>query len=147
MVRQLQGYIYDNVVDYGYTHIQRYWAFPAAAEPGKMVELNYKGGMSSAVMLGKDWMNYQGWNDADWACPAIFLETKGNTASLGQKASGYLTKQNTQAIMAFLTGIATGDAWDVSPSHWYDVPAFPCWGYYTDNGDWPIGSPNLDPPY
>ncbi|NLT35664.1 MAG: hypothetical protein GXX83_07175 [Gaiellales bacterium] len=49
--------------------------------------------------------------------------------------------------MAFLTGIATGEAWEVSPDHWYDVPAFPCRGYYTDNGNWEKDSPELDPSY
>lgn len=152
MVRQLQGYIYDDLSEYGYSHIQRYFAFPKTVDPvtnlpTSVFELNYKGGMSSAVMLGRRWMNYMSWNNADWSCPAIFLETKGNALSLGQKASGYLTKQNVHGVMAFLTGIATGAAWDVDPLHWNDIPRFPCYGYYTDSGDFQAGDPRVDLPY
>jgi len=95
MVRQLQGHIYDNIIDYGYAHIQRYWAF--FVNETEVAELNSKGGMSSAVMLGKDWLNYMGWNGADWKCPAIFLETKGSTEELGQKGSATSPSRTSRA--------------------------------------------------
>lgn len=111
--------------------------FPTASNTG---ELDFQGGMSSAVMVGTSFFDYDGLNVDDWTCPAIFFETKGNTSdgSLGQKANGYLVKQNYQGIMAYLYGLATGDFRDVPATHWYDVPAIsPIWGYYTDGGPVP----------
>lgn len=141
-VRQLQAYVYDSIIKYGYTHIDRYqlYGYPA---PGLTGELDFQGGMSSAVMVGTSFFDYDGLNVDNWSCPAIFFETKGNTSdgSLGQKANGYLVKQNYQGIMAYLYGLATGEVWDVPANHWYDVPAIsPIWGYYTDGGPVPAAA-------
>ena len=142
-VRQLAAFVYDDIIGYGYTHIDRYQLFGYPAQ-GLISELDFMGGMSSAVMVGTSFFDYDGLNAvANWTCPAMFFETKGNTSdgSLGQKANGYLTKQNYQGVMAYLYGLASGDVWDVSPSHWYDIPAYsPIWGYYTDFGPQPAAA-------
>jgi hypothetical protein len=126
VTKQMQGYVYDAIKDYGYTHIDRY---QVGGED--KYEIDIRGGVVSAMMLG---INYNGLNPEGHSNPAIFFETKGNTSdgSLGQKSNGYLTKQNYHALKALIYGLATDEYLEVDPNHWYDIPAYPTAGYYTD---------------
>lgn len=102
--RAVQGYVYNSIIKYGYTHIDRY----TTGNRGQN-EIDIRGGVASAVMLGLNWNDL---NPTNHSHPAIFFETKGNTNSnsIGQKANGHLTKQNTLGLQAALYGIASGDA-------------------------------------
>lgn len=123
ITRQMHGYVYDALHNYGYTHIDRYHV--------NQNEIDIYGGVASAMMLG---INYNHLNPDHYSCPAVFFETKGNTREgiLGQKSNGYLAKQNYLALKAFLYGIATGEVKEVDPQHWEDIPHHPVKGYYTD---------------
>ena len=95
--------------------------------------LDYWGGVSSAVMVGVNW---EGYNDAGHSCPAIFFETRGNTydGSFGQRAQGYLSKQNYYAMRGLLHDIATGDIYNIDPEGWdNEIPHFPNAFYMTDH--------------
>lgn len=94
-------------------------------------------------MLGKSFMHINHLNDADWACPAMFLEAAGeDLRPRTRRDVAYLQSLNRQistATMAYLTGIATGAAWKVDPKTWNRIPAEKIWGYYTDKGPVPVG--------
>ncbi|WLD92903.1 M14 family zinc carboxypeptidase [Alkalihalobacillus sp. AL-G] len=125
VTKQMQGYVYDSLTKYGYTRIDQYQV------GGGKYYIDIRGGVVSAMMMG---LNYNNLNPDGHSNPAIFFETKGNTreGSLGQKSNGYLTKQNYLALKALLTGIATEEVHEVDPDHWYDIPAYPAEGYFTD---------------
>lgn len=132
VTRQMQVYVYDALKDYGYMHIDRY----QVGSGDKRLEIDIKGGVVSAMMLG---LNYNNLNPTNHSNPAIFFETKGNTreGSLGQKSSGYLTKQNYLGLKALLEGIASGKVNSVDPNRWEEIPAYPLAGYQTDTGTIP----------
>ncbi|MFG6113828.1 M14 family zinc carboxypeptidase [Halobacillus sp. MO56] len=127
ITKQMQAYVYDSMIDYGYTHIDQY----QVGGGDEKYFIDIRGGVVSAMMLGT---NYNNLNDDGHSNPAIFFETKGNTreGNLGQKSNGYLTKQNYQALKSLLYGIATDEIYDVDPDRWNDIPAYPSAGYLTD---------------
>lgn len=134
VTRQMQVYVYDALKDYGYTHIDRY----QVGSGDQRYEIDIKGGVVSAMMLG---LNYNNLNPTRHSNPAIFFETKGNTreGGLGQKSNGYLTKQNYLGLKALLEGIASGKVNNANPNRWEDIPAYPLAGYQTDTGIIPAG--------
>ncbi|RJS62638.1 Tat (twin-arginine translocation) pathway signal sequence [Bacillus sp. PK3_68] len=134
VTRQMQVYVYDALKDYGYTHIDRY----QVGSGDQRYEIDIKGGVVSAMMLG---LNYNNLNPTRHSNPAIFFETKGNTreGGLGQKSNGYLTKQNYLGLKALLEGIASGKVNNANPNRWEGIPAYPLAGYQTDTGIIPAG--------
>ncbi|KMY56053.1 Tat (twin-arginine translocation) pathway signal sequence [Bacillus sp. FJAT-27231] len=134
VTRQMQVYVYDALKDYGYMHIDRY----QVGSGEKRYEIDIKGGVVSAMMLG---LNYNNLNPTHHSNPAIFFETKGNTreGNLGQKSNGHLTKQNYLGLKAIVEGIASGKVNSVDPNRWEEIPAYPLAGYQTDTGLTPIG--------
>lgn len=134
VTRQMQVYVYDALKQYGYTHIDRY----QVGDGDKRYEIDIKGGVVSAMMLG---LNYNNLNPTHHSNPAIFFETKGNTreGGLGQKSNGYLTKQNYLGLKALLEGISSGKIAQIDPDRWGDIPAYPLAGYQTDSGIVPAG--------
>ncbi|MGM0903585.1 MAG: M14 family zinc carboxypeptidase [Bacillota bacterium] len=126
VTKQMVSYVYEDLKDYGYTHIDRY---QVGGEEKYFIDI--KGGVVSAMMLG---LNYDGINPTEHSNPAIFFETKGNSRdnSLGQKSNGYLTKQNYLGLKSILYGLASGEVFTVDEGRWYDIPAYDAVGYLTD---------------
>ncbi|WP_260631316.1 M14 family zinc carboxypeptidase [Bacillus sp. S/N-304-OC-R1] len=134
LTRQMSVYVYDALKDYGYTHIDRY----QTGSGDKRYEIDIKGGVVSAMMMG---LNYNNINPTHHSNPAIFFETKGNTrdGNLGQKSNGHLIKQNYLGLKALLYGLATGEVEEVDPNRWdKEIPAYPLAGYQTDTGISPV---------
>ncbi|WNS76465.1 M14 family zinc carboxypeptidase [Bacillus sp. DTU_2020_1000418_1_SI_GHA_SEK_038] len=134
LTRQMSVYVYDALKDYGYMHIDRY----QTGSGDKRYEIDIKGGVVSAMMMG---LNYDNINPNNHSNPAIFFETKGNTrdGNLGQKSNGYLIKQNYLGLKALLYGLATGEVEKVNPNRWEEeIPAYPLAGYQTDTGITPV---------
>lgn len=130
--RRLQGHVYNELRQYGYVNIDRY-------SVGGPREIDIKGGVSSAVMLGLD---YNGLNPTGHSHPMVFFETYGG--SIGQKSRGKAIKQNVLGVEALLEGLATGDLWNTDPMIWHDIPHQDYIGYLTDTGvidGWPAQGP------
>jgi hypothetical protein len=141
VTKQMMSYVYDELKDYGYTHIDRYQV-GVDREAGIGYDIDIKGGVVSAMMLG---LNYNNLNPEGHSHPAVFFETKGNTSegSLGQKSNGYLTKQNYLALKSLVYGFVTGEVDKVNPEDWYNIPYYPLAGYFTDyNGIVPVETDN-----
>lgn len=139
ITKQMMAYVYDELKDYGYTHIDRYQVGVDRAK-GTGYDIDIKGGVVSAMMLG---LNYNNLNPEGHSHPAVFFETKGNTSdgSLGQKSNGYLTKQNYLALKSLVHGYVTGEVESVDQDDWYKIPYYPLAGYMTDYaGNIPVGS-------
>ncbi|SIN86399.1 M14 family zinc carboxypeptidase [Agromyces cerinus] len=126
LTRQMQVHVYDELSKYGYINIDRY-------DVGRGIEIDIKGGVVSAMMLG---LNHDGLNPEGHSNPAIFFETSGNTSdgSLGQKARGKSIKQNVLALQELLVGMATGEVQQEDPARWDEIPHAPVTGYQTDTG-------------
>ena len=126
LTRQMQVHVYDELSKYGYINIDRY-------DVGRGIEIDIKGGVVSAMMLGFD---YKGLNPEGHSNPAIFFETSGNSSdsSLGQKARGKSIKQNVLALQELLLGMATGEVQQEDPARWDEIPHAPVTGYQTDDG-------------
>lgn len=126
LTRQMHVHVYDELSKLGYVNMDRY-------QVGGSLEIDIKGGVVSAMMLGLD---YQGLNPEGHSNPAIFFETSGNTSdgSLGQKARGKSIQQNVQALQALLLGMATGEVQQEDPERWEEIPHAPVTGYQTDDG-------------
>ena len=124
LTRQMLVHVYDELSGYGYINMDRY-------QVGDGLEIDIKGGVVSAMMLGLD---YQGMNPEGHSNPVIFLETSGNTSdgSLGQKARGKNIKQNVLAMKELLLGLATGEVQQEDPNRWDEIPHQPVNGYSTD---------------
>ncbi|MBU8878184.1 Tat (twin-arginine translocation) pathway signal sequence [Bacillus sp. FJAT-29790] len=133
LTRQMHVYVYDALKDYGNMHIDRY----QTGSGDKRYEIDIKGGVVSAMMMG---LNYNNINPTNHSNPAIFFETKGNTrdGNLGQKSNGHLIKQNYLGLKALLYGLATGEVEKVNPNRWEEIPAYPLAGYQTDSGIIPV---------
>ncbi|MBU8906517.1 M14 family zinc carboxypeptidase [Desertibacillus haloalkaliphilus] len=127
VTRKMQVHVYDALSKYGHINIDRY----NVGSPGNYYEIDIKGGVVSAMMLG---LNYNDLNPENHSHPAIFFETSGNTrdGNLGQKSRGALIRQNTEGIEALLTGIANGEMLEADADRWYDIPSVPLSGYFTD---------------
>ncbi|MEW8986460.1 MAG: M14 family zinc carboxypeptidase [Bacillus sp. (in: firmicutes)] len=139
ITKQMMAYVYDELKDYGYTHIDRYQV-GVDREAGTGYDIDIRGGVVSAMMMG---LNYKNLNPEGHSHPAVFFETKGNTSegSLGQKSNGYLTKQNYLALKSLVHGYVTGEVEKVNPDDWYNIPYYPLAGYLTDyNGVIPAGA-------
>lgn len=139
IAKQMMAYVYDEMKDYGYTHIDRYQV-GVDREKGTGYDIDIKGGVVSAMMMG---LNYNNLNPVGHSHPAVFFETKGNTSdgSLGQKSNGYLTKQNYLALKSLVYGYVTGEVDKVNEGDWYKIPYYPLAGYMTDYaGNIPDGS-------
>lgn len=126
LTRQMQVHVFDELSKYGYINIDRY-------DVGRGVEIDIKGGVVSAMMLG---LNHDGLNPEGHSNPAIFFETSGNTSdgSLGQMARGKSIQQNVLALRELLTGMATGDVPQEDPARWDEIPHAPVTAYQTDTG-------------
>lgn len=126
LTRQMQVHVYDELSKYGYINIDRY-------DVGRGIEIDIKGGVVSAMMLG---LNHDGLNPEGHSNPAIFFETSGNTndGSLGQKARGKSIKQNVLALQELLVGMATGEVQQEDPARWDEIPHAPVTAYQTDSG-------------
>ncbi|MEF3404687.1 M14 family zinc carboxypeptidase [Agromyces sp. CCNWLW203] len=126
LTRQMQVHVFDELSKYGYINIDRY-------DVGRGIEIDIKGGVVSAMMLGLD---HDGLNPEGHSNPAIFFETSGNTSdsSLGQKARGKSIKQNVLALQELLVGMATGEVQQEDPARWDEIPHAPVVGYQTDTG-------------
>lgn len=126
LTRQMQVHVYDELSKYGYINIDRY-------DVGRGIEIDIKGGVVSAMMLGLD---HDGLNPEGHSNPAIFFETSGNTSdgSLGQKARGKSIKQNVLALQELLVGMATGEVQQEDPTRWEEIPHAPVTAYQTDDG-------------
>ncbi|GAA1055743.1 hypothetical protein GCM10017608_30850 [Agromyces luteolus] len=130
LTRQMHVHVYDELAKYGYVNMDRY-------QVGGSLEIDIKGGVVSAMMLGLD---HDGLNPEGHSNPAIFFETSGNTSdgSLGQKARGKSIKQNVIALQELLTGMATGEVQQEDPARWEEIPHAPVTGYQTDTGVIPL---------
>lgn len=126
--RQMAVSSFDALEGYGYTNVDRYYV----GSPALTGYLDYWGGVSSAVMIGKNW---EGYNDAGHSNPAIFFETRGNTydGSFGQRAQGYLTKQNYHAFKGLLHSIASSNINEIDPDRWDEIPHYEVDFYMTDH--------------
>ncbi|MFE6965293.1 M14 family zinc carboxypeptidase [Agromyces sp. NPDC057679] len=126
LTRQMQVHVYDELSKYGFINIDRY-------DVGRGIEIDIKGGVVSAMMLG---LNHDGLNPEGHSNPAIFFETSGNTSdgSLGQKARGKSIKQNVLALQELLVGMATGEVQQEDPARWDEIPHAPVTAYQTDSG-------------
>ena len=135
LTRQMSVYVYDTLKDYGHMHIDRY----QTGSGDKKYEIDIKGGVVSAMMLG---LNYDNINPTHHSNPAIFFETKGNTrdGNLGQKSNGHLIKQNYLGLKSLISGIATGEVQNVDPNRWEEIPAYPLAGYQSDSGIIPVSN-------
>ena len=124
LTRQMHGYVFQELSKYGYITMDRY-------QVGGNLEIDIKGGVVSAMMLGLD---YQGMNPTGHSNPVVFFETSGNTSdgSLGQKARGKSIQQNVLAMRALLSGLATDEVQQVDPDVWEQIPHAPVAGYSTD---------------
>lgn len=124
LTRQMHGYVFQELSKYGYITMDRY-------QVGGSLEIDIKGGVVSAMMLGLD---YQGLNPTGHSNPVVFFETSGNTSdgSLGQKARGKSIQQNVLAMRTLLSGLATDEVQQVDPSVWEEIPHAPVTGYSTD---------------
>jgi len=131
LTRQMQVHVFDELSKYGYINIDRY-------DVGRGVEIDIKGGVVSAMMLGLD---HNGLNPEGHSNPAIFFETSGNSSngSLGQKARGKSINQNVLAMKELLLGMATGEVQQEDPSRWDEIPHAPVVAYQTDSGVIPAG--------
>jgi hypothetical protein len=131
LTRQMHVHVYDELQRAGYVNMDRY-------QVGGSLEIDIKGGVVSAMMLGLD---YDGLNPEGHTNPAIFFETSGNTSdgSLGQKARGKSIQQNVLALQELLVGMATGEVQQEDPERWDEIPHAPVTGYQTDTGVIPIG--------
>ncbi|MBT2663347.1 Tat (twin-arginine translocation) pathway signal sequence [Bacillus sp. ISL-45] len=141
ITKQMMAYVYDELKDYGYTHIDRYQV-AVNREAGIGYDIDIRGGVVSAMMMG---LNYNNLNPEGHSHPAVFFETKGNSSdgSLGQKSNGYLTKQNYLALKSLVHGYVTAEVEKVNPDDWYNIPYYPLAGYFTDyNGVVPAGADN-----
>lgn len=139
ITKQMMSYVYDELKDYGYTHIDRYQV-GVDREKGIGYDIDIRGGVVSAMMMG---LNYNNLNPEGHSHPAVFFETKGNSSdgSLGQKSNGYLTKQNYLALKSLVYGYVTGEVENVNENDWYNIPYYPLAGYLTDYaGTIPVGS-------
>ncbi|MGW9183621.1 M14 family zinc carboxypeptidase [Agromyces sp. NPDC055661] len=126
LTRQMHVHVYDELAKAGYVNMDRY-------QVGGSLEIDIRGGVVSAMMLGLD---HNGLNPEGHSNPAIFFETSGNTSdgSLGQKARGKSIKQNVLALRELLTGMATGEVQQEDPARWEEIPHAPVTGYQTDDG-------------
>jgi hypothetical protein len=126
LTRQMHVHVYDELSKLGYVNMDRY-------QVGGSLEIDIKGGVVSAMMLG---LNHEGLNPEGHSNPAIFFETSGNTSdgSLGQKARGKSIQQNVQALSELLVGMATGEVQQEDPARWEEIPHAPVTGYQTDDG-------------
>lgn len=126
LTRQMHVHVYDELQKAGYVNMDRY-------QVGGSLEIDIKGGVVSAMMLGLD---HEGLNPEGHSNPAIFFETSGNTSdgSLGQKARGKSIQQNIVALTELLTGMATGEVQQEDPERWEEIPHAPVTGYQTDDG-------------
>ncbi|WP_350348690.1 M14 family zinc carboxypeptidase [Agromyces sp. G08B096] len=126
LTRQMQVHVYDELSKYGSINIDRY-------DVGRGIEIDIKGGVVSAMMLG---LNHDGLNPEGHSNPAIFFETSGNTSdgSLGQKARGKSIQQNVRALTELLVGMATGEVQQEDPARWDEIPHAPVTAYQTDDG-------------
>jgi hypothetical protein len=134
--RQLQGHVYTALQRYGYVNADRYSV--GSASSGYR-EIDIKGGVSSAVMLG---LNYNGLNPTGHSHPMVFFETYGG--SIGQKSRGKAIKQNVVGVEALLGGLADGSIWSVDPMIWHSIPHYDYVGYQVDTGlidGWPTQPP------
>lgn len=131
LTRQMHVHVYDELQKAGYINMDRY-------QVGGSLEIDIKGGVVSAMMLGLD---HDGINPEGHSNPAIFFETSGNTSdgSLGQKARGKSIRQNVLALTELLVGMATGEVQQEDPARWDEIPHAPVTGYQTDTGVIPIG--------
>jgi len=130
LTRQMHVHVYDELAKYGNINMDRY-------QVGGSLEIDIKGGVVSAMMLGFD---YKGLNPEGHSNPAIFFETSGNTSdgSLGQKARGKSIRQNVLALTELLLGMATGEVQQEDPARWAEIPHAPVTGYQTDDGVIPL---------
>ncbi len=130
LTRQMHVHVYDELAKYGYVNMDRY-------QVGGSLEIDIKGGVVSAMMLGLD---HNGLNPEGHSNPAIFFETSGNTSdgSLGQKARGKSIEQNVRALTELLMGMATGEVQQEDPARWEEIPHAPVTGYQTDDGVIPV---------
>jgi hypothetical protein len=124
LTRQMQVHVYDELSKYGYINMDRY-------QVGDSLEIDIKGGVVSAMMLGLD---HNGLNPEGHSHPVVFFETSGNTSegSLGQKARGKSVQQNVLAMKELLLGLATGEVQQENPERWAEIPHTPTTGYLTD---------------
>nr|WP_299166441.1 M14 family zinc carboxypeptidase [uncultured Arthrobacter sp.] len=124
LTRQMHGFVFQELSKYGYITMDRY-------QVGGNLEIDIKGGVVSAMMLGLD---YQGMNPTGHSNPVVFFETSGNTSdgSLGQKARGKSIQQNVLAMKSLLSGLATDEVQQVDPEVWEEIPHAPVAGYSTD---------------
>lgn len=124
LTRQMHVHVYDELSKYGFINMDRY-------QVGDGLEIDIKGGVVSAMMLGLD---YQGMNPEGHSNPVVFFETSGNTSdgSLGQKARGKSVRQNVLALRELLVGLATGEVQQEDPGRWEEIPHQPVTGYNTD---------------
>lgn len=126
--RKMQGHVYESLKGYGYVNIDRYSV--------GTLEIDIKGGVASAVMIG---LNYQNLNPTGHSHPMVFFETSGNTSagSIGQKARGKAIKQNVHGTLELLLGLANGDVARTDPNIWWNIPHVNYTGYLTDTGEIP----------
>lgn len=136
--RQAQGAVYQALQRYGSISMDRY-------SVAGQYEIDIKGGVSSAVMLGLNWNNL---NPTGHSHPMVFFETSGNTSdgSIGQKARGKLVRQNVLGTSELLHGLATGSLWRTNRMIWHEqIPHVDYTAYLSDGNrlvtPWPTMPP------
>lgn len=130
--RQMHGLVYEELKKYGFISMDRY-------SVGGPREIDIRGGVSSAVMIGLNWNNL---NPTGHSHPMVFFETYGG--SIGQKSRGKAIRQNVLGTAALLDGLATGAVWQTDPMVWHNMPHVSYIGYQTDTGvtnTWPAQGP------
>ena len=135
--RQMQGHVWTALQRYGFASVDRYSV--------GTFEIDIKGGVSSAVMLG---LNWNGLNPTGHSHPMVFFETSGNTSagSIGQKSRGKAIRQNVIGTSELLLGLANGDVWNTDRMIWHEqIPHVGYTGYFADANaiitPWPTQPP------
>ena len=129
--RQIMSTVYDALLPYKEYTVDRY-----RVGSGGTLEIDIRGGLASAMMLG---LNYQGLNEEGHSHPAVFLEISGQFLD-GEREP--LIEQNMIATRAVLSTFATGEFYNADPDRWYEIPAPELRGYNTDY----TGNITLDEP-
>ena len=123
LTRQMHVHVYDELAKYGYINIDRY-------QVGGGREIDIKGGVVSAMMLGLDHDGLNPEGHSHPACSSRPRATPRRAASARRPAAS--VQQNVLAMKELLLGLATGEVQEEDPERWEEIPHAPVTGYQTD---------------
>ena len=126
LTRQMASQVWRDTEHRGHINADRY-----DVGGGRVIDI--RGGVVSAMMLGLDW---GGLNAAGHSNATIFFETSGNTrdGDLGQRGRGKFVQQNILGVESWLSGLASGETFEIPPETWDEIPHAPVEFYFTDWG-------------